>query len=139
MHRHVESLGACRRHDVSSVARQEEAAEPKRFGHKTAQRRDGFFDRRPGFEALGDFGIESGPKLVPETVVGPVLDLFGLRDLNIVSRTRMRPHRAERKPAMVVRIDQFFSHRRLVNHDAQPAERVHSLEGLDRILRHAGA
>lgn len=139
MHRHVEALSACRRDYVSGVARQKQAAEPKRLGDKTAQRRDGFFDRCAGLEALGDFGIESGPKLVPETVVGPVLDLFGLRDLNIVSRTRMRPHRAERKSAMVVRIDQFFGHRRLVNHDAQPAEGVHSLEGLDRILRHAGA
>src|SRR5690606_3621417 len=73
---------------------------------------------------------------VPETIVGPVLDLLLKADLHIVAAARHRTHRAKGETARVVGIDQLFADRPQIGDDAEPTERIDTLIGLARAFRH---
>ena len=135
----VESLGAGRRHDVRGVAGQEHAAEPHRLGDETAQRRDALFDRRPGDELVDRLLVQPSLQFVPEPVVRPLVDVIVERALHVIAAAVRRAHGAERKSARMVGVDQFMRDRRRLRQDAEPAERIDPLEGLDRRRLDAGA
>ncbi len=54
------------------------------------------------------------------------------RALHVIAAARGRAHGAEREAARVVGIDQLVADRRRIRQDAEPAERIDPLEGLDR-------
>src|SRR5207244_386934 len=118
---------------------QEEPAESHRLRNETAQRRDALFDRWPRRDGLCDLGGEAAAKLVPEGVVAPLIDLIIERALDVVAASRLAALTAQRKSALVIRIDQLWPDRRYVRQHAQPAERVDLFERRDRRLRNACA
>src|SRR5207302_2743447 len=78
-------------------------------------------------------------QLVPEALVRPLVDMVVERALHIVAAAVGRTHGAERKSARVVGIDQLGADRRGFRQDAEPAERIDPLVGLDCRWVYAGA
>ena len=62
--------------------------------------------------------------LLPDRVVRPVLDRLVGRHLKIQSRDLRRAHAEQRKPALVVRIDELVGGRGRLGKNPEPAERV---------------
>jgi hypothetical protein len=60
-----------------------------------------------------------------------LLDVLGEAALDVVAAAAARAHRAQGETTRVTHIDEFLRHRRRVGQQAEPAERVDPLEGLD--------
>src|SRR4051812_18283022 len=73
----VEALGAGRRDDVPGIAGEEEPSEAKRLGDEAAKRRNALLDRRPGDELAHRALVEAPQQLLPEALVGPLVELLG--------------------------------------------------------------
>src|SRR5689334_15748231 len=135
----VQPLCASRRDDMPRVTGKEQAAEAKRLGDEASQRRDALFDGRADDHRLGSLAVEAATQLVPKGGIAPLLGVIVERALDVVTSTRRRAHGAQRKAALVVRVDQLVRYRRRVGEDAEPAERVDALVGGDAIFRNARA
>src|SRR5690606_28921965 len=138
-HGAVRPLGPGRRHEWGGVTSKERFAEPERLGDETAERRDRLLDRRTGLHRFGCSRIQAPPQLIPEPIIAPALDLLVRRHLHIVAAARRGALRAQGEAALVVSIDEFFGHRRLVDQHAEPTKRVDPLECRERFGGYAGA
>src|SRR4029077_8032990 len=107
-------------------------------GDKTAQRRDGFFDRRAGDDGVRHVFGTARLELFPEAVVRPVFEPGVEVALDVVAAEHRIALRGERKTAAVIAIANFRIGRRL-RHDAEPAERIALLVGLGQGSRDRGA
>ncbi|MPN29304.1 hypothetical protein SDC9_176756 [bioreactor metagenome] len=123
---------------MGGVADQEHVAEAHRFGDEAAQRSNALLDRRACDHLFGDVLGQTAADFVPEALVRPVLDLLVQANLDVVAAAGVRTHRAQRKAALVVGVDQFFVHRRRVGQEAQPAEGIDALVFLELVARHRG-
>ena len=115
---------------------------PKRIGSATKLRSGAmlFSSDAPVTSACVGVVRQAPPQLVPESVVAPVLGVGRRAGTGGSSATaRVRAHRAQRKAALVVDVDEFVGDRRRVRQQAQPAERVDLLVDRQRPLGHAGA
>src|SRR5258708_34927122 len=110
----VQALRAGRRDDVAGAAGEEEAPEAQGLGDEAAQGGDALLDRRAGDEPVGGLGRQAAAELGPEALVGPLVDLLGERDLQVVTAARVAALAAEREAALVVDVDQLVRHRRRV-------------------------
>ena len=128
LRREIEALGAGRRHDVGGIAGEEQPAVLHRRRHEAAQRRDALLDRWPGRDVAAPAPREAALELVPDPLVGPVLDLLVEAALDVVAAAGRRAHRGEREAALVAGVDQLVRARRHVGQDAEPAERIDALE-----------
>src|ERR1700677_4592762 len=72
--RKVEAFRSRWGHDMRSVAGEKKPAVAHRLGDEAAQRRNRFFDRRPGYDLAGDVVRTPPFPLLPELLVRPVLD-----------------------------------------------------------------
>ena len=117
---------------MRGIAGQKHPPEPHRLGDEAAQRRDALFDRRPGDEFVDRLLVEPALQFVPEPFVRPLVDMIVERALHVIAAAVRRAHGAERKSPRVVGVDQFVADRRRLRQDAEPAERIDPLEGLDR-------
>src|SRR5690242_5477124 len=70
---------------------------------------------------------QSGPQLVPEARIRPLLELLIQSALDVVPTARVGAHTAEREAALMVGIQQFARCGRHVGEYSQPSEGVHSL------------
>ena len=86
---------------------------PKRIGSATKERRGAidFSNEGPVTTASATSRRQAAAELVPEGVVGPVLDLVGQRHLEVVAAARRRAHRAEREAARVLARRQLVARR----------------------------
>src|SRR5262249_39771624 len=80
---------------------------------------------------------EAPPQLIPEALVGPLIDVLGERALHVAAAARGRAHAAQREAPLVVHVDQLLRHGRGLGEHAEPAERVDALVRADRRSRHA--
>ena len=87
-----------------------------------------FSQRRPAGHVRGRFGSEADRQLVPDPLVGPVLDLVGQRHVDVIAAARRAAHAGKREAAFVVGVDQFVIARRHIGQDAEPAERIFALD-----------
>src|SRR5580704_1880030 len=115
-------------HDMRA-APQKRRAVTHRFGDKTAQWRDGFFDRRPSDDAVRHVFWTARLEFFPKTVVRPVFEPGVEIALDVVAAEHRIALRGERKAAAVIAIANLRIGRRL-RHDAEPAERIALLVGL---------
>ena len=83
--------------------------------------------------------VQPSLQLVPEPLVRPLVDVILERTLQVIAAAVHRAHGAERKASLVVGVNQFVVDRRRLRQDAEPAERIDPLEGLDRRRLDAGA
>ena len=99
---------------------------PKRIGSATKERSGAidFSKDGPVVTRLGRLRRQAAAQLVPEALVGPVLDPVVERALHVVAAAVRRAHRAERKAASMIGIDQLAVGRRHLGQHAQPAERI---------------
>src|SRR5262249_36501876 len=133
-----QTFGSSWRNDVSRIANKKQAAEPHRFGHKAAQRRDALFDRRAGYEALSGVIRQPSPQLIPKACIGPVFDLICERALDVISAARLRAHATKSKTALVIGVNEFVGNWRGLGKHAKPTEWIFALEHLDRTCGNAG-
>jgi hypothetical protein len=112
---------------MRGVTHQKQLAVLHRLADETAQRRNALFDRPPGLESCRQFHRDARSQLVPKPIVGPLFNLILERTLNVITAAYLGTHAAQRKPALVVGVDQLLRHRRFVDQHAQPAERIDSL------------
>src|SRR5215211_847171 len=122
-HREVEPLRAGRRHDVSGVAGEEQAAELHRFDDEAPHSRHALLDDRAAIERPAR-ELEPALELVPDPLVRPLVDLFVGPALEVQPGQRGRAHAVQREPTLVVRVDQLVVRRRRLGEDPEPAERV---------------
>jgi hypothetical protein len=120
--REIEALGACRRDDVRGVAGQEEPAVLHRLADEAAHRRDALVEDR----ALVDLA-DADAQLVPDALVGPLLQALVLWDLEVEPADRGRAHRVQREAALVPGVDELIGARRRLGEDPQPAEGIDEL------------
>ncbi|MNO98550.1 hypothetical protein D3C76_902980 [compost metagenome] len=73
----VQALGTGWRHDVGSVAEQEQLAVLHRLDHVAAQRRDALLQRRAGHQLVRHLVWQTCLEFTPETLIGPFFDLVG--------------------------------------------------------------
>jgi hypothetical protein len=135
----VQALGAGGRHDVGGVAGEKEPAEAHGLRHEAAQRRDAFLHRGAGDERCGTLRVEAPAQLVPETRVAPAGRLLLDRDLHVVAAEVARAHGAERKAALMMRVDELVGDGRGLRQHAEPAEGIDALEGGERLGGDAAA
>ena len=115
---------------------------PKRIGSATKLRSGAMLFSIDGPVTIASAArrVEAAPQLVPERVVGPVLDLVVERapgrSSGCASAMRIE-HSA--KPRSWFDVDQLVRHRRRVRQHAEPAERIDLLVHGERARRHAGA
>src|ERR1700710_2736794 len=98
----VEAFGAGRRHDVCSIARQEQMPETHRCGDEASQRCDALLDRWSGDKMAGRLRIKTLLQLIPEPVVRPFVDMIVDRTLEVITAACMRTHRTQGKAAFVI-------------------------------------
>jgi 2-hydroxy-4-carboxymuconate semialdehyde hemiacetal dehydrogenase len=133
----IEPLGPGRRHDMRRITHQEQAAEPQRFHHETAQRGDALLDGRPRDHRLGHIDRQAQTQLIPESAVGPRVHRLFRTALNVISAAGQRAHAAHCEAARMVRINQFVRRGRYVGEDAEPSEGVDPFECLHGRRRYA--
>ncbi|MCY1299772.1 hypothetical protein D9M70_493130 [compost metagenome] len=119
---------------MGGIADQEQATEAHRLGDEGSERRDRLLEGRSGDHRLGMMLRQPPAQLVPEALVGPVLDLFVQRALNVVAAARLRAHRAQCETTRMVGVDEFVIDRRHVGEDAEPAERIDLFEGVQGLF-----
>ena len=83
--------------------------------------------------------VQPALQFVPEPLVRPCVDIVVERALQVIAAAVGRAHGAEREAALMVDIDQLMRDRRGFRQDAEPAERIDPLIGLDRRRLDAGA
>ena len=116
---------------MGGIAGQEQFAVTHRRGDEAAQRRDRFFDRRTGDDAVRHVRRAARLEFLPETLVRPVVELGVEIALDVVAAQHRVAHRGQREAAAVVAIADVRVRRRL-RHDAEPAERIALLVGLEQ-------
>ena len=94
---------------MRGVAGQEQPAMLHGLEHTGAQRCYGHFEGGPAGDAMLRQRVEAQSNFVPETLLGPVLDPVGQRDLDLVAAAGRRAHRGEREAARAVRVNQFVA------------------------------
>jgi hypothetical protein len=130
---------AGRRHDVRRIPGQQQAAELHRLDHVAAHRSQPAFEDGTGVHAPALFSSQPRLELVPDALVGPVVQrLVGL-DLKIQARDLGRAHAVQREAARVARVDQLGLVGRRGGQDAQPGEGVLPLVGVSRGSRQRAA
>ena len=122
----VEALGAGRRHDVRGVAGEEQPAAAHRGADERAHRQHRLLGDRAGVELPAVEG-EARREVVPDPVVGPVLDLLVGVDLQVEPRDLRRAHRVQREALGVPGVDQLVGRGRGVGQDAEPGVGVGAL------------
>ena len=123
-HSEVEALGSGRRDDVRGVAGQEKPAVAHRFGDEAPHRRHRLLRDRADVRRPPIPRGQPRLELVPDAIVGPVVDVLVRRTLQIQARHRRRAHAEERKAAFVQAVDQFLGRWCGVGQDTEPRERI---------------
>ena len=124
----VHPEAASRRQRVRGVAGQEHAPVPHRRLHVAAHRQDALVGDRAGGQLPAVLPVpEPGGQLVPDAVVGPGGGVGAVGHLQVEPAHRRGPHRVQREPVRVPRVDQLVGGRRDVGQDPEPRVRVHAL------------
>src|SRR5688572_11465867 len=105
--REVQAFRAGRRHDVRSVADQEQPSIAQRLGDEAAQGRNALLERRASGELRGELGWQARFDLVPKTLVVPFGDVGIELALQVAAAARRGTHAAQRKAAVVAEIDEL--------------------------------
>ena len=67
-------------------------------------------------------------QLLPDALVGPLVDVLVRLALKIEPADRGRAHAEQREAAVVIRVDELFRCRRHFGEDAEPRKGIHTLE-----------
>src|SRR5918995_1080837 len=132
----VEPLRARGRHDVRGVPGEQQTAAPHRLDDETPHARDALLEdlarvQRPALDPESPF------ELLPDPVVGPLVERFVGPDLEIETGHRRRAHAVEGEAPLVVRVDQLLVRRRRGGEDPEPGERILTLERRENARRNA--
>ena len=107
------------------------------LGHKAPQRRDAFFDARPGHQMVPCFRVQTIAKFIPEGFIRPLIQMVGQRHLQVITATRATPLRAQRKTSRTIDVNEFLMDRRGIGQHTQPAKGVDLLKLLNRLAGNA--
>src|SRR5438034_607744 len=125
--REVEAFRARGRNDVSRVAGEEEAPVLHGLHNDASHPGDSLFEHLPRVQRPA-LEPEAQPKLLPDPVVGPLVEVFVGPYLEVEARHLRRTHAVQGEAALVVCIDQLLVRRRRGGQDPEPCERVFPLE-----------
>lgn len=93
---------------MSSVPSRKHLAILHRLDDETAQRGNAFFDGGASDKLLGGFFGQMIFRLLPEPLVTPVLHLFILADLHVITGAGWRTHAAQCETTLMVVVDQLL-------------------------------
>src|SRR5690606_4527249 len=127
------------RHDVSSVAGQEQASVAHWLCDEGAKRCDGLLQGGPGGDTRRNFRPQPDCQLLPQPIVRPVLELLIDWNLDVVPAPGWRAHRCESESALVICVNQLLVARRHVCQDAEPSEGILELVMPGHGVRYASA
>src|SRR4051812_29787515 len=138
----VQALRARGRDDVGGVAGEEEAPVLHRLDDPAAQRCEQALDDGPLAQREAVVRGRARPELLPDALVGPILDVLVGRHLEVEAADRRRAQAAQAEAALVVGVDQLLRRRRDLGEDPEPGEGIDTVElgehaGRDRLARHA--
>src|ERR1700684_2686827 len=133
--RQVQPFHTSRWHDMRRVSRNKQLAVLHRLNHGAphsghALLNDASLRQRPALS-----GSKSDMQFLPDSVVGPLIQILIRLALKIESADLRRPHTEQRETAIVVGVDQFFRRRRRLRQNAQPAKRIYALKRSDSPVR----
>src|SRR5712671_1343805 len=97
----VEPLGSCRRHDMRSVAGEEEAAVLHRLDDETMHLSDALLNDRTAVEFPSVGGLEARVEFLPYAFVGPVVDVLVERALQVEAGEGGGAHRVQGEAAFM--------------------------------------
>ena len=119
----VESLGARGRHRVRGVAGQQQVAVLHRLLDEAAERQHRLRGDRALLQGVA-VGADPGLELLPDPVVGPVVDVLRRVALEVHPLQGLGALADQREPAVGVVVDQLGRARRRLAEDPEPGERV---------------
>ena len=107
---------------MGRVAGEEQAAALHRLGHERAHRGDALLEDGARVDIA-----EPDAQLIPDPVVGPVLDVLVDGDLKVQPTDLLRAHRVQREPVLVPGVDQLVGGGLRLGEDPEPAELIDEL------------
>src|ERR1700722_1085678 len=124
----VETFGACRRNDVRGIAGQKQFAVLHRLDNVNPHSRGGLLEDRAFAELPIAVGGDSQSQFAPNAFVGPGVNVFIERNLEIEAAHLARAHGQKGEATLVIAIDQFVRRGRGLRQYAQPTEWIEALE-----------
>src|SRR6202034_2304149 len=105
-----------------------------RFDHKAAHSRNSLLQDRPLGELPFSVGrSQSDVELLPDALVGPVLDVFVGRALDVETTDFRRAHAQQGESTLVIGVDQLVGRRWRLGENSKPAEWI------DAVVNRQGA
>ena len=121
---------------MRGIASQEQPAVLHRLGDDAAHRRDVLLrdHARVGLPPI--VGPQPRRQLLPDAIVGPLLEVFVGLALQVEARDAQRPHAEEREAVLMEAVDQLRARGRGLREDPEPRKRIDALVKAQHRRRH---
>ena len=101
------------------------------FCNKAAHSGDALLRNRSHVGLPSIITLQASVKFIPDSIVGPLRNVFIRRALQIQSRDSVGAHAEQRETPLVQAVDEFRRRRGGVGQNAEPAEGIDALVDLD--------